>query len=164
MTSSFCPGLETLSTCMVSSTEFAASLVRAPRPAFPIHPAHSVNDDARTAFLRRGKHSRMRAIEKLQNFSIRILSAAIFVHFHMHARKMCTAKPSPRSALAMDGSVAPDESAHKSKHNRRRLNVLTAGLRCPGFIRTEIQLDGIRVVSCRQSRHGQHCRRTTRCC
>ena len=106
----------------------------------------------------------MRGIEKLQNFSIRILSAAIFEHFHMHARKMSTAKSHRDLHWAMDGIVAPDESTHKSNHNRRRLNVLTAGLRCPGFIRTEILLDGIRVMSCRQSRHRQHCRRTTRCC
>jgi hypothetical protein len=77
---------------------------------------------------------------------------------------MSTAKSHRDLHWAMDGIVAPDESAHKSNHNRRRLNVLTVGLRCPGFIRTEILLDGICVVSCRQSRHRQYCRRTTRCC
>jgi len=89
----------------------------------------------------------MCGIEKLQNFSIRILSAAIFEHFHMHARKMSTAKSHRDLPRAMDGIVAPDESAHKSNHDRRRLDVLTAGLRCLGFIRTEILLDGIRAVS-----------------
>jgi len=96
----------------------------------------------------------MRGIEKLQNFSIRVLSAVIFEHFHMHPRKMSTAKSHRDLHWAMDDIVAPDESAHKSNHNRRRVSVLTAGLRCRGFIRAEILPDNLRVLSCRQSRHG----------
>src|ERR1700747_57456 len=105
----------------------------------------------------------MRDIEELQNFSIRILPAVIFENLHMHTPGVSAAKPRSDLHRAMRGIVAPDESAHESDHNRRRLSRLRAGFRSFASIRTEILMDSFRVLSGRRPGYCQHCRSRIRC-